>query len=65
MIKKILQLLNMPALAAVVLSFSGHGNQTTCSKYPDNMNQIPYTNYVYEVSMINILGHTEHLVFCK
>lgn len=23
------------------------------------MNQIPYTNYVYGVSMINILGHWE------
>lgn len=55
----------MPALAAVVISFSGQGNQAICSKYPDNMNQSPYTNYVYEVSTINILGHREHLVFCK
>lgn len=65
MLKKILQLLNMPALAAVVFSFSGHGNQALCSKHSDNMNQTPYTNYVYEASTINILGHREHLVFCK
>lgn len=59
MLKKILQLLDESALVGVVFSFSGHGNQAICYKYTDNMNQIPYTNYVYGVSLINILGHTE------
>lgn len=42
----------MPALAAAVFSFCGHGNQAICCKYTDNMNQIPYTNYVYEVARL-------------
>lgn len=28
-------------------------------KFSHDMNQIPYTNDVYGVSMINVLGHTE------
>jgi len=54
MLKKILQLLDKPGLVTAVW-----GNQAICYTYTDNMNLIPSTNYIYGVSIINILGHTE------